>query len=190
LVVEDGTPGLSLGANERKMGWNAQPTRAVIFENARVPVANRLGDEGIGFRIAMAGLDGGRLTSPRVRSAVRRARSTRRFLHEGAQAFANASTIPGAAIRTPTWQPSWKRRAPSFGVQPPRGSQGPRRHHAWRHGPKARHRCRLRGGDQALQPMAATLSQRYGHREDRTRLRVHQILEGNNEIMRLIVRAS
>src|SRR5690242_7764412 len=61
LVVEDDTPGLSFGNNERKMGWNAQPTRAVIFENARVPVANRLGDEGIGFKIAMAGLDGGRL---------------------------------------------------------------------------------------------------------------------------------
>ena len=61
LVVPGDTPGLSLGANERKMGWNAQPTRAVIFENARVPVANRLGDEGIGFKIAMAGLDGGRL---------------------------------------------------------------------------------------------------------------------------------
>ena len=61
LVVERDTPGLSFGANERKMGWNAQPTRAVIFENARVPVANRLGDEGIGFKIAMAGLDGGRL---------------------------------------------------------------------------------------------------------------------------------
>jgi alkylation response protein AidB-like acyl-CoA dehydrogenase len=61
LVVEDGTPGLSFGANERKMGWNAQPTRAVIFENARVPIANRLGDEGIGFKIAMAGLDGGRI---------------------------------------------------------------------------------------------------------------------------------
>ncbi|GAB1715738.1 MAG: acyl-CoA dehydrogenase-like protein [Nitrobacter sp.] len=61
LVVERDTPGLSFGANERKMGWNAQPTRAVIFDNARVPVANRLGDEGIGFRIAMAGLDGGRL---------------------------------------------------------------------------------------------------------------------------------
>ena len=61
LVVEGDTPGLSLGANERKMGWNAQPTRAVIFENARVPVANRLGDEGIGFKIAMAGLDGGRI---------------------------------------------------------------------------------------------------------------------------------
>ena len=61
LVVENGTPGLSFGANEKKMGWNAQPTRAVIFENCRVPVANRLGPEGIGFKIAMAGLDGGRL---------------------------------------------------------------------------------------------------------------------------------
>ncbi|CAN5344045.1 isobutyryl-CoA dehydrogenase [soil metagenome] len=61
LVIDRDTPGVSFGANERKMGWNAQPTRAVIFENARVPVANRLGEEGIGFKIAMAGLDGGRL---------------------------------------------------------------------------------------------------------------------------------
>jgi len=61
LVVSGDTPGVSLGANERKMGWNAQPTRAVIFENVRVPVANRLGKEGEGFKIAMAGLDGGRL---------------------------------------------------------------------------------------------------------------------------------
>ena len=61
LVIEGDTPGVSFGANERKMGWNAQPTRAVIFENARVPIANRLGEEGIGFKIAMAGLDGGRL---------------------------------------------------------------------------------------------------------------------------------
>ena len=61
LVVEGDTPGVSFGANERKMGWNAQPTCAVIFENARVPMANRLGEEGIGFKIAMAGLDGGRI---------------------------------------------------------------------------------------------------------------------------------
>lgn len=61
IVVEKGTPGLSFGANEKKMGWNAQPTRAVIFENCRVPAANRIGPEGIGFKIAMAGLDGGRL---------------------------------------------------------------------------------------------------------------------------------
>jgi alkylation response protein AidB-like acyl-CoA dehydrogenase len=61
FVVEGGTPGLSFGANERKMGWNAQPTRAVIFEDCRIPVTNRIGSEGDGFRIAMAGLDGGRL---------------------------------------------------------------------------------------------------------------------------------
>lgn len=61
IVVEKDTPGLSFGANEKKMGWNAQPTRAVILENCRVPVANLLGPEGIGFKIAMAGLDGGRL---------------------------------------------------------------------------------------------------------------------------------
>ncbi|MGB6087553.1 isobutyryl-CoA dehydrogenase [Parvibaculum sp.] len=61
LVIEKGTPGLSFGAPERKMGWNSQPTAQVIFEDCRVPVANRLGAEGEGFRIAMMGLDGGRL---------------------------------------------------------------------------------------------------------------------------------
>ena len=61
LVVEKGTPGLSFGKREKKMGWNSQPTAAVLFEDCRVPVANRVGREGEGFRIAMQGLDGGRL---------------------------------------------------------------------------------------------------------------------------------
>ncbi|WP_031554818.1 acyl-CoA dehydrogenase family protein [Parvularcula oceani] len=61
VLVEDGTPGLSFGANERKMGWNAQPTRVVTFEDCRIPVSNRLGEEGEGFKFAMMGLDGGRL---------------------------------------------------------------------------------------------------------------------------------
>lgn len=61
LVVPKGTPGLSFGKQEEKMGWNSQPTAAVIFEDCRVPVANRLGEEGDGFKIAMMGLDGGRL---------------------------------------------------------------------------------------------------------------------------------
>jgi alkylation response protein AidB-like acyl-CoA dehydrogenase len=61
FVVPGDTPGVQLGANERKMGWNAQPTRAVIFDGASVPAENRLGKEGIGFKVAMAGLDGGRL---------------------------------------------------------------------------------------------------------------------------------
>ncbi|MFS8036504.1 isobutyryl-CoA dehydrogenase [Xanthobacter sp. AM11] len=61
LVIPGDAPGLCFGANEKKMGWNVQPTRAVTFEGVRVPVENRLGAEGDGFRIAMAGLDGGRL---------------------------------------------------------------------------------------------------------------------------------
>ncbi|MEJ5019721.1 isobutyryl-CoA dehydrogenase [Ochrobactrum vermis] len=61
IVVPKDAPGLSFGANEFKMGWNAQPTRTVNFDNCRVPVENLLGEEGTGFRIAMAGLDGGRL---------------------------------------------------------------------------------------------------------------------------------
>lgn len=61
IVVEKGTPGLSFGAPEKKLGWNASPTAQVIFEDCRVPVANLVGGEGEGFRIAMAGLDGGRL---------------------------------------------------------------------------------------------------------------------------------
>ncbi len=61
LVIDKDTPGLSFGANEKKLGWHSQPTAQVIFDNARIPVANRVGAEGDGFRFAMMGLDGGRL---------------------------------------------------------------------------------------------------------------------------------
>ena len=61
FMVEKGTQGLSFGANEKKMGWKAQPTRQVIMESVRVPAENLVGAEGDGFKIAMAGLDGGRL---------------------------------------------------------------------------------------------------------------------------------
>lgn len=61
FLVEGAAAGLSLGANERKMGWNAQPTRTVTFDDCAVPIENRLGAEGEGFHMAMAALDGGRL---------------------------------------------------------------------------------------------------------------------------------
>lgn len=61
ILVPAGTEGLSFGPNEHKMGWNTQPTRQVFFENVRVPVTNRLGEEGQGFHIAMKGLNGGRV---------------------------------------------------------------------------------------------------------------------------------
>jgi alkylation response protein AidB-like acyl-CoA dehydrogenase len=61
LVIEKDMPGVSFGAPERKLGWHSQPTAQVNFDNVRVPVSNRVGDEGQGFAIAMSGLDGGRL---------------------------------------------------------------------------------------------------------------------------------
>uniref|UniRef100_A0A8C7MHS0 Isobutyryl-CoA dehydrogenase, mitochondrial n=1 Tax=Oncorhynchus kisutch TaxID=8019 RepID=A0A8C7MHS0_ONCKI len=61
VVVEKDTPGLSFGKKEKKVGWNSQPTRAVILEDCHVPVTNRLGQEGQGFNIAMRGLNGGRI---------------------------------------------------------------------------------------------------------------------------------
>lgn len=61
LVVDKDAKGLSFGAQEKKLGWNSQPTSMVIFEDCRVPASNRVGDEGQGFKIAMSGLDGGRI---------------------------------------------------------------------------------------------------------------------------------
>jgi len=61
IVVEKDMPGLSFGAPEKKLGWNSSPTAQVVFDNVRVPVANRVGNEGDGFKFAMAGLDGGRI---------------------------------------------------------------------------------------------------------------------------------
>ena len=61
LVIEKNMPGVSFGANEKKLGWHSQPTAQVVFEDVKVPVENRVGAEGDGFRFAMMGLDGGRL---------------------------------------------------------------------------------------------------------------------------------
>ena len=61
LVIDKNMPGVSFGANEKKLGWHSQPTRQVLFDNVRVPGENLVGALGQGFRIAMMGLDGGRL---------------------------------------------------------------------------------------------------------------------------------
>ena len=61
IVVEKDAPGLTFGAQEQKLGWRSQPTAMVHFDNVRVPTINRIGEEGHGFRFAMMGLDGGRL---------------------------------------------------------------------------------------------------------------------------------
>jgi butyryl-CoA dehydrogenase len=191
LVVEGDTPGLSFGANERKMGWNAQPTRAVIFENARVPVANRIGEEGIGFKIAMAGLDGGRLNIAAcslggAQAALdkslaymreRKAFGKRLDEFQALQFRLADMAIELEAARTFLW-----RAAAALDRKDPDATQLCAM--AKRFGTDAGFAV----ANQALQLHGGYgyLSE-YGIEKIVRDLRVHQILEGTNEIMRLIV---
>jgi butyryl-CoA dehydrogenase len=194
LVVEGGMPGLSFGANEHKMGWNAQPTRAVLFENCRVPVANRLGEEGEGFKIAMKGLDGGRLniTACSVGGAQAALDKTLDYMRER-KAFGKRldefqalqfrladMAIELEAARTLLW-----RAAAALDRKDPDATQ----------------LCAMTkrfGTDIGFQVAneALQLHGGYGYLADYgiekivRDLRVHQILEGTNEIMRLIVARS
>ena len=188
IVVEGDTPGLSLGANERKMGWNAQPTRAVIFENARVPAVNLLGEEGIGFKIAMAGLDGGRINMAAcslggAQSALDKALAYmkdrkafgKRLDEFQALQFRIATELEAA--RTFVW-----RAADALDRKDPDATMLCAM--AKRFGTDvgfevANQALQLHGGYGYLSE--------YGIEKIVRDLRVHQILEGTNEIMRLIV---
>jgi butyryl-CoA dehydrogenase len=87
LLVETNTPGLSFGKLEKKLGWRNQPTCMVYFENCRVPVANRVGDEGMGFKIALNALNGGRINiaSCSLGGALACLRLTQSYMHERKQ---------------------------------------------------------------------------------------------------------
>jgi alkylation response protein AidB-like acyl-CoA dehydrogenase len=191
LVVEADTPGLSLGANERKMGWNAQPTRAVIFEHAHVPVANRLGEEGIGFKIAMAGLDGGRINIAAcsiggAQTALdkalaymkdRRAFGKRLDELQALQFRVADMAIELEAARTFVWRAAAALDRKDFDATMLCAM-------AKRFGTDigfevANQALQLHGGYGYLSE--------YGVEKIVRDLRVHQILEGTNEIMRLIV---
>jgi alkylation response protein AidB-like acyl-CoA dehydrogenase len=191
LVVEKGTPGLSFGANEKKMGWNAQPTRQVIFENCRVPAENLIGDEGIGFKIAMAGLDGGRLNiaacsiggaqggldKALAYMAERKAFGKRLDEFQALQFRLADMATELEAARSLLW-----RAAAALDAK----------------APEATRLCAMAkrfGTDTgfAVANEALQLLGGYGYLSDYgiekivRDLRVHQILEGTNEIMRLIV---
>lgn len=191
IVVEKGTPGLSFGANEKKMGWNAQPTRQVIFENCRVPAANRIGPEGIGFKIAMAGLDGGRLNISACSLG-------------GAQAALDKS-VAYMAERTAFGKRLQDFQALQFKLADMATELEAARTFLWRAAsaldakdPQATQLCAMAkrfGTDVGFQVAndALQLHGGYGYLADYgiekivRDLRVHQILEGTNEIMRLIV---
>jgi len=87
LLIEKNTPGLSFGKLEKKMGWRSQPTSTVFFENCRVPVSNRVGEEGTGFKIALNALNGGRINiaSCSLGGALACLRLTQAYMHERKQ---------------------------------------------------------------------------------------------------------
>ncbi len=191
LVVESGTPGLSFGANEHKMGWNAQPTRAVILDGARVPVANRLGEEGDGFRIAMAGLDGGRLNIAAASlggaqsafdKAVAYVRERRAFGQRLAEFQALQFRLADMATDLEVARTFLWRAASALEAKSPDATKlcaMAKRMVTDRCFDVANDALQLHGGYGYLAD--------YGVEKIVRDLRVHQILEGTNEIMRVIV---
>lgn len=191
LVVPKETEGLSFGKKEVKLGWNSQPTAAVIFENARVPVANRLGEEGDGFKIAMMGLDGGRLNIGAcslggARASMEAAKAYMRERKQFGKALAEFQALQFKladmetalqAARVFLRQAAWKL---------DHGAPDAVKHCAMAKRfvtdacfEVANEALQLHGGYGYLTA--------YGIEKIVRDLRVHQILEGTNEIMRVIV---
>jgi hypothetical protein len=191
FVVMKDTPGFSFGANERKMGWNAQPTRQLIFEDCKIPVANRVGAEGQGFKFAMSGLDGGRINIGACSlgaawSALDKARAymldRKAFGHpiadfqalqfkladmatelEAARlmVYRAADAIDRADPQASMYSAMAKRLATDFGFE------------------VCNEALQIHGGYGYLKD--------YGMEKLVRDLRVHQILEGTNEIMRVVI---
>ena len=191
VLVPRDAPGLSFGRNERKMGWNAQPTRQVILESCRVPASNLLGEEGAGFRIAMQGLDGGRVNIGAcslggAQAAYEKARDYAADRHvfgkpvaaHQAPAFQLADMATEvAASRLLLYAAAAKldARAPDAGMW----SAMAKRHVTDRCYEVADAALQLHGGYGYLHE--------YGVEKIVRDLRVHRILEGTNDIMRLVI---
>ncbi|HYD44640.1 MAG TPA: isobutyryl-CoA dehydrogenase [Phenylobacterium sp.] len=191
FVVEKGTRGLSFGPQEKKMGWSSQPTAQVNFDDCRVPAQNRVGEEGEGFRIAMAGLDGGRLNIAACSlGGASFALDTAKAYMEGRKQFGRALKDFQAlqfkladmateleAARLMVW-----RGAAAMDAGDPQ---------ATRLCAMAKRFATDAGFEVANQ--ALQLHGGYGYLKDYPLerivrdLRVHQILEGTNEIMRVII---
>ena len=191
LVVEKGTPGLSFGAQERKMGWNSQPTAQVNFDDCRVPVENLIGAEGEGFRFAMAGLDGGRINIGScslggAQCALDAAQSHLKTRRQFGQSLADFQALQFRFADMATELEAARlmvRRAAHALDQKDAG--------ATRYCAMAKRFATDAGFEVANQ--ALQLHGGYGYLKDYPLerivrdLRVHQILEGTNEIMRVII---
>lgn len=191
LVVEKGVPGLSFGKKERKMGWNSQPTAQVVFDDCRVPVANRIGAEGEGFRIAMMGLDGGRINigacslgtaRAALEEALAYARERQQFGKAIAEFQASQFKLADMATDLEASRLMVRSAAAALDRRDPRATMlcaMAKRYATDACFRIANHALQLHGGYGYLKDFPAER-----HVRD---LRVHQILEGTNEIMRVIV---
>ncbi len=191
FVVERDDPGLSFGPNERKMGWNAQPTRQVILDGVRVPVGRRLGAEGDGFRIAMNGLNGGRLGIAACSLGGAQSALDRSLAHLADREAFGMRLLDAQALQFRLADMATELAAARALVRQAADALD-------RGTPQAPQLCAMAKrfatdtgysvADRALQ-----LHGGYGYLSDYgiekivRDLRVHQILEGTNEIMRLIV---
>jgi len=191
LVIEKGTPGLSFGKAEKKMGWNSQPTATVNFSDCRVPVANRLGAEGEGFRIAMSGLDGGRInigacSVGTARAALEEAKAYVKDRKQFGKPIADFQVtqfkLADMATELEASRLMIRAAASALDKRDPRATMlcAMAKRFATDMGSKiANDALQMFGGYGYLKDFPAER-----HVRD---LRVHQILEGTNEIMRVIV---
>ncbi len=191
IVVEKNTPGLSFGATEKKMGWNSQPTAAVIFEDARVPVENLIGNEGDGFKIAMMGLDGGRLNigacsigtaQVALDTAIAYAQDRQQFGKPIAAFQATQFKLADMATELEAARLLLRQAATKLDQKAPDATQ---------HCAMAKRFATDVGFEVVNQ--ALQIHGGYGYLKDYPLerhlrdVRVHQILEGTNEIMRVII---
>ncbi|SMX42710.1 acyl-CoA dehydrogenase family protein [Actibacterium lipolyticum] len=191
VIVEDGAPGLSFGGLEDKMGWRAQPTAQVQFDDCKIPAANLIGEEGRGFSYAMAGLDGGRLNiaASALGGAQAALDATLDYMGER-KAFGRSidqfqalqfrladNEVKLQSARTFLRQAAWKldNKAPDAS----KFCAMAKLYVTDRAFEVANDCLQLHGGYGYLAD--------YGIEKIVRDLRVHQILEGTNEIMRLII---
>ena len=191
LVVEKDTPGLSFGAQEKKLGWRSQPTAMVNFEDCRVPLVNRIGEEGDGFKIAMRGLDGGRLNIAACSLGAARASLDAAREHMGQRKQFGRELDKFQALQFRVADMVTDLEAARVFLRQAAGKVDAGTTDATLHAAMAKRFATDAGFEivnQALQ-----LHGGYGYLRDYPierflrDVRVHQILEGTNEIMRLII---
>jgi hypothetical protein len=191
FLVENGSPGLSFGAQEKKLGWHSQPTAMVMLDACRVPVVNRIGAEGEGFKIAMSALDGGRLNiaACSLGGAQLCLDRTVSYMRERKQFGTRLADFQALAFRVADFATELE--ASRLLLRRAAAALDKREPGATRLAAMAKRLATDTGFD--VVNGCLQLHGGYGYLRDHPiervlrDLRVHQILEGTNEVMRLIV---